>query len=80
MAFLFTSMLRCLLIVMLLAGHGDVLTSVNSQEPAECGKTCGGFVMRTCVKECHCVYYPGDVGLCLPHWMNESYLPARGPF
>lgn len=69
------SMLRCLLMVILLLGHVGVLTLVNSQPVAKCGETCGGFAGRTCVTECHCVYYPATIGMCLPYGMNESYLP-----
>ncbi|KAL1438226.1 hypothetical protein MTO96_048307 [Rhipicephalus appendiculatus] len=64
-----------LLMVVLLAGHGGVLSSARSQLVVECGKMCGGFVGYGCVAECHCVYYPGDYGMCLPHGMNESDLP-----
>ncbi|KAL3192217.1 hypothetical protein MRX96_059196 [Rhipicephalus microplus] len=69
------SMVLCLLTTMLLAGHGGVLTPGNSQPIVECGEMCGGYAGTRCVPECHCVYYPGDFGLCLPHGMNESYLP-----
>ncbi|KAL1438222.1 hypothetical protein MTO96_048303 [Rhipicephalus appendiculatus] len=69
------SLVRSLLMFALLAWHGGVLTPVHSQPVAECGKMCGGFAGRTCVKECHCVYYPGDVGMCLPLGKNESDLP-----
>ncbi|KAL1438228.1 hypothetical protein MTO96_048309 [Rhipicephalus appendiculatus] len=69
------SIMRCLLMVVLLAVHGGIMTPVNSQPVAECGERCGGFVMRMCVEECHCVFYPGDWGLCLAHGMNESNLP-----
>ncbi|KAH6936892.1 hypothetical protein HPB50_024055 [Hyalomma asiaticum] len=75
MTFPSTSMARCLLMVALLFWHGGVLTSVNSQMPVQCGKECGGYVRATCVEECHCVYYPGDLGICLPHGLNESDLP-----
>ncbi|KAL3192208.1 hypothetical protein MRX96_059188 [Rhipicephalus microplus] len=69
------STVLCLATAVLLAGNGGVLTSVNSQPVAECGERCGGFAMRMCVDECHCVFYPGDLGLCLPHGMNETDLP-----
>ncbi|KAL1438221.1 hypothetical protein MTO96_048302 [Rhipicephalus appendiculatus] len=69
------SILHCLLVVVLLAENGGVLTPVNSQPMAKCGETCGGFAGRTCVADCHCVYYPATFGKCLPHGMNESYLP-----
>ncbi|KAL3192212.1 hypothetical protein MRX96_059192 [Rhipicephalus microplus] len=78
MASLSMSRVRYPLMLMLLVGHGGVLTPASAQELAECGKTCGGFVMRMCVKECHCVFYPGDAGLCLPHGLNESHLPPKG--
>ncbi|KAL1438223.1 hypothetical protein MTO96_048304 [Rhipicephalus appendiculatus] len=63
------------LMVALLAWHGGVLTPVHSQPVAECGKMCGGFAGYSCVPECHCVYYPGDFGVCLAHGLNESNLP-----
>ncbi|KAL1438229.1 hypothetical protein MTO96_048310 [Rhipicephalus appendiculatus] len=66
------AMARCLLMAMLLAGHGGVLTPVNSQVLAECGKTCGGVAWRMCVDECHCVFVSGDMGKCLPHGMNDT--------
>ncbi|KAH6936885.1 hypothetical protein HPB50_024048 [Hyalomma asiaticum] len=73
-----TALVRCLLIVALLAGHGSVLTLVNSQEPAECGELCGGFVGITCVPMCECVYYEGgDYGRCLARGMNETDLPPQ---
>ncbi|KAL1438219.1 hypothetical protein MTO96_048300 [Rhipicephalus appendiculatus] len=76
MASPFTSMVHCLLTVVLLAGHGGVLTPpVSSQPVVECGEMCGGYAGTRCVPECHCVYYPGDLGMCLPHGMNESDLP-----
>ncbi|KAH6936893.1 hypothetical protein HPB50_024056 [Hyalomma asiaticum] len=71
------SPVRCLLMVVLLAWNSGVPTSVNSQPISACGKMCGGFSGSVCVEECHCVYYPGDYGLCLPHWMNETDLPPE---
>ncbi|KAL3192215.1 hypothetical protein MRX96_059194 [Rhipicephalus microplus] len=70
------SLVCSVLMVALLAGHGGVLTPVISQPVADCGKMCGGFAGYTCVPECHCVYYPGDFGLCLAHGLNESNLPT----
>lgn len=78
------SLLNSLLVVALLAGLGGLLTSVESQDLgqdlvrdlAECGKLCGGFAMRMCVKDCHCVLYKySDIGECLPLKYNETYLP-----
>ncbi|KAH6936887.1 hypothetical protein HPB50_024050 [Hyalomma asiaticum] len=81
MAFRFLSLARCLLMVVLLSGHGGVLTSVNSQALAECGNTCGGYVGRKCVKECHCVFYRGsDYGICRAVGLNETYLPEMRVF
>ncbi|KAL3192218.1 hypothetical protein MRX96_059197 [Rhipicephalus microplus] len=69
-----TSMVCRLLIIGLLVWHGGVLTPVNCLI-SKCGETCGTFAGFPCVPECHCVYYPGDFGLCLPHGKNESDLP-----
>ncbi|KAH6936886.1 hypothetical protein HPB50_024049 [Hyalomma asiaticum] len=70
------SVVHCLLVVALLAGYGGVLTSVNSQEPAECGAMCGGFLEVACVPMCHCVHYPEiEYGVCLAHDMNLTHLP-----
>ncbi|KAL1438224.1 hypothetical protein MTO96_048305 [Rhipicephalus appendiculatus] len=69
------SLVCSLLMVVLLAGPGGFLTPLHSQFGVECGEMCGGFAGYSCVPECHCVYYPGDFGVCLPHGQNESNLP-----
>ncbi|KAH6936891.1 hypothetical protein HPB50_024054 [Hyalomma asiaticum] len=69
-------LVRCLLMLALLAGHGGVLISANSDGLADCGKTCGGFMQLMCVAECHCVFYPSsDFGVCLPPAFNQTHLP-----
>ncbi|KAH6936890.1 hypothetical protein HPB50_024053 [Hyalomma asiaticum] len=65
-----------LLLALLLAGHGGVLISADSQLVAACGQECGGFVGVECVAKCHCVFYPlSDYGVCLSRSMNETHLP-----
>ncbi|KAL3192214.1 hypothetical protein MRX96_059193 [Rhipicephalus microplus] len=76
MASLSMSFMCHLLMVVLLASHGGLLTSAYSDGLVECGKTCGGFMQLMCVAECHCVFYPAsDFGVCLPLIFNETNLP-----
>ncbi|KAL3192213.1 hypothetical protein MRX96_059193 [Rhipicephalus microplus] len=69
------SLVCSLVAVVLLAGLCGVLGSARFPTGRECGQMCGGYAGLGCVPECHCVYYPGDLGMCLPHGQNESDLP-----
>ncbi|XP_075559633.1 uncharacterized protein LOC142591142 [Dermacentor variabilis] len=70
------SLLRRVLTVLLLAGHGGLLAELYI---AKCEDACGGSVNVMCEVGCNCVFYQGlTVGVCRSALSNDNILYYDG--